>query len=285
MSAALDEVSGRLHGMWASVAPAWGERADLADHNRAALTDEMLARTAPRPGERVLELACGPAGLGLAAAKLVGPDGQVVLSDVVAEMTAIASARAESLGVRNVRTRELDLEAIAEPDASYDVLLCRDGLQFVLDPACAAGEIRRVLGPGGRFALTVWGARARNPWLGVVFDVVGAHLGRPVPPPGIPGPFSLGDADELAGLLAAAELSGVEVTETPAPMAYGSFEEWWDTTSTLAGPLASILAALPRDAARALRARARRAVGDYQAPDGLEFPGVTLLASGHAGGS
>ena len=70
---------------------------------------------------------------------------------------------------------------------------------FATDPARAAGEIRRVLRPGGRAAVAVRGPRERNPWLAVVFDAVSAQVGAPVPPPGVPGPFSLGDADGLAG--------------------------------------------------------------------------------------
>ena len=58
----------RLHGMWAAVAPAWDEHADYADARGAAVAERMLELAAPRPGERVLELACGPGGLGLAAA-------------------------------------------------------------------------------------------------------------------------------------------------------------------------------------------------------------------------
>src|SRR5882762_8921170 len=99
------ELRAHLHGMWAAVADAWAEHADYADTRGAAAAERMLALTAPRPGERVLELACGPAGLGLAAAKRVAPEGEVVLSDVVAEMTSIAAQRAAALGLRNVQTR------------------------------------------------------------------------------------------------------------------------------------------------------------------------------------
>ena len=216
----------RLRGTWASVAAAWEENAAYLDERGAPITEKMLELTLPQPGERVLELASGPGSVGLAAAAYVAPDGEVVISDVVAEMTAIAAARAETWGLRNVRTNVLDLERIEEPDSSYDVVLCREGLMLVPDPARAAREIRRVVRPGGRVAIAVWGPRERNPWLGIVFDTVSAQLGVPTPPPGIPHPFSLDDAERLAGLLAAAGLSDVSVDEVPTPYEAGSIDEW-----------------------------------------------------------
>jgi hypothetical protein len=59
-----------------------------------------------------------------------------------------------------------------------------------------------------------------------------------------------------------------------------SFDEWWARTSALAGPLAKILESLPDDAVEGIRAHAREAVRRYEGPDGLELPGVTLIASG-----
>ena len=277
-----DELRARLHGMWASAAASWEKHSDYLDERGAPVTERMLEITLPQPGERVLELASGPGSVGLAAAARVAPHGEVVISDVAAEMTAIAAARAETLGLANVSTKELDLERIEEPDNSYDVALCREGLMLVPDPSRAAREIRRVLRPGGRTAIAVWGPRERNPWLGIIFDTVTAQLGAPTPPPGIPQPFSLDDADRLAGLLTAAGLSDVTVDEVPTPYKAASVDEWWERTSALAGPLAQKLAQLPERASRALRERAADAVRAYETPNGaLQIPGISLVAAAH----
>lgn len=275
----LDDLRVALHEQWATVAGAWAENAAYVDARGAAVAESMLELSAPRPGERVLELACGPGGVGLAAAGLVAPDGEVVLSDVAPEMTSIARRRADDLGLGNVRTRELDLEHVAEPDGSYDVVLCREGIMLVPDPALAVREVRRVLRPGGRTAIAVWGPRERNLWLGALLDAVSAQFGAPVPPPGVPGPFSLEDADQLAALLSDAGLREVVVEEVGNPFRGASFDEWWSRVPSLAGPVAQMLAALPPDVAQAIRARAESALGTYSRPAGLEIPGLSLVAA------
>jgi ubiquinone/menaquinone biosynthesis C-methylase UbiE len=274
------DVRARVHGMWASVAPGWAEHAAYVDARTAALTGRLLDLASPVPGDSVLELACGPGGLGIAAARRV--DGiEVVLSDVAAPMVAIAAARAE--GLPNVRAAVRDLEEIDEPDGSFDVLLCREGLMFAADPGRACRELHRVARPGARVAVSVWGARERNPWLGVVFDAMSEQLGEPVPPPGVPGPFSLADAGRLASLLEAAGFEDVAVEEQPVPLRAASFDEWWTRTSTIAGPLARRLAAMPAAASAALEARLRDAVAPYVTADGLNLPGLALVASARRG--
>jgi SAM-dependent methyltransferase len=267
-----------LHDMWAAVAAGWGDHAEYVDARGSEVAEVMLARTQPQRGERVLELACGPGGVGIAVAGHVAP-GEVVLSDIAPEMLEIAASRAAALDLANVTTCLLDLERIDQPDGSYDVVVCREALMFVPDPASACREIRRVLRPGGRAAIAVWGARERNPWLGLVFDAVSQQTGTPVPPPGVPGPFSLGDVERLRELLADAGLSHVRVTELPTPLRANSFDEWWLRTSALAGPLAKLLTALPDGAMRALRTRLEESVLPYSTPIGIEIPGVTLIAS------
>ena len=104
-----------------------------------------------------------------------------------------------------------------------------------------------------------------------------------MPPPGIPGPFSLDDADRFAAVLSEAGLSDVRVDELSTPYHATSFEDWWTRTGALAGPLAQMLAALPPSVADELHARAREAVDGYRSPSGLDIPGVALLGGARRG--
>ena len=274
-----DPIRELVHGMWAGVAPQWGDHADRVDARAQVQTDRLLAVADLSPGDRVLELACGPGGVGLAAAELVGPDGAVVLSDVAESMAAVAGERAEAKGLTNVSTAVLALEAIGQPDGSFDVVLCREGLMFAVDPERAVGEVYRVLRPGGRAALSVWAAPADNPWLGELLAAASAVLGAPMPPPGIPGPFSLGDVD-LGALLTDAGFSDIAVEDVPVPHRTGSFEEYWNLTSDLAGPLAAVLGGLDDETRATIQEQTRTALAPYTSDDGLDIPGVSRMVSG-----
>jgi SAM-dependent methyltransferase len=270
-----------LHATWAAAAPGWEANAAYVDQRGAGVAAAMLELAGPAAGERVLELGCGPGSVGLAAAARVGPTGVVVLTDVAREMTAIAAARARQRGIKNVVTRERDLEQVDEPDGCYDVVLCREALMLVPDPARAVREIRRVLRPGGRAAVAVWGAPASNPWLSTLFDAVASATGIRLPPPGAPGPFSLADPAELATLLGA-ELNDVSVRAVDSPVRVASFGDWWAVVPMLAGPVAQLLPSLSDGQQQDIRCTAERALAGYVTADGYDIPGLSLVAGGRA---
>jgi SAM-dependent methyltransferase len=278
----VDDLRAVQRTQWAAAATAWAQLAALVDEQGTPVTEALLRLATPEPGDRVLELAAGPGGVGLEAAAYLGGRGEVVISDVAAEMVAVAAGRARERGLEAVvSVRTLDLEAIDEPDGSFDVVLSRMGLMLVPEPERAASEIARVLEPGARAAVAVWAAREANPWLAVLLDAIGSQFGATIPPPGVPGPFSLGDAGRLAEVLGSGRLEDVAVEEVPVPMRLPSAEAWWDTVPALGGPLAQMLAALQPADREAIRARALDGIGDFARPDGtIEAPGLALVASG-----
>lgn len=274
-----DAKRAQVRVMWAGVAEHWGAHADDVDARGIELTQSMLNKVQLHRGDRVLELACGPGGAGLAAAELVGAEGLVVLSDAVEAMAAIAGARAAARGLTNVRTATRDLEQIDEPDGAYDAVICREGMMFAVDQARAASEIHRVLRPGGRLVAAVWGPRLDNPWLSVIFDAVAAVIGITVPPPGMPGPFALADSAKVRDLLDGAEFADVDVEAFSVPLRLPTFEAWWARTTAIAGPVAAMIDRLDAATSAALEDHVRAAVQQYTTPAGLDFPGSALVAS------
>lgn len=270
-----------LHAIWSAAAQAWGQHADYVDDRGAVVTEAMLGAVGLRAGERVLELACGPGGTGLAAAEIVGPDGEVVLSDIAPEMTAIAAERALLRNLTNVSTSVIDMCDIDRPDASFDAVLCREGLMLVPDPAAAIREAHRVLVPNGRAAFAVWGPRDRNPWLGVLLDAITARLGFPVPPAGMPGPFALADYGRLEELLSGTGFRDVSVREVATPMNAASFDEWWDVVPSLAGPVGPLLATQTPDVSAAIRGEASAALDQFRSENGYDIPGLSFVGVGH----
>lgn len=276
----MDELRNALRAIWGSAAGGWGEHADFVDARGVVVAEAMLGAAHLERGQRVLELGCGPGGVGLAAAPVVGPDGDVVLTDVAPEMTAIALERARTSGLTNVTTRELDMEATDYADASFDAVLCREGLMLVPDPGAALREAHRILRPGGRAVFTVWGPRERNPWLGTLFDAITAQLGMPFPPVGVPAPFSLDEPGALDVLFEGAGFDSVVTREVQTPMHVSSLDDWWSVVPSLAGAVSSLLASLPAEAVASIRAHVDGALAEFATPDGYDLPGVSVLGVG-----
>ena len=145
-------------------------RTQLAPAHAALLEAADLARD-----ERVLDVACGTGLVTFGAARAVGTNGQVLGIDVSERMVAAAALRAASDGCGNVACARMDAEPLPLATASFDVALCALGLMYMPDPARALSEMRRVVRPGGRLVLLVWGERSRCAW-SPVFGVVDAEV-------------------------------------------------------------------------------------------------------------
>ena len=141
---------------------------DLASNDYDSLWQEQLAPAragmldlaALAPGEHVLDLACGTGIATLDAARAVGSTGTVVGTDLSGQMVEVAQQRAAEQQLSNVTFARMDAETLDLPDATFDIVLCSLGLMYLPDPQRAVSEWLRVLKPGGRVAIAIWGKRA-----------------------------------------------------------------------------------------------------------------------------
>lgn len=263
---------------WSAVADAWDTHIEEVDEHTASATAALLERLAVRHGERVLELAAGPGTVGATWSRLVGPEGSVTLSDLAPAMVDVAVRR--NAGFGNVSVRVLDASAIDCPDASFDVVACRMGLMFTPDPAVAFGDIHRVLAPGGRFAALTWASIEHNPWLtclGMAVMINGLGSGPPVGPGEI---FSLSDPGTLRALAGDAGFIDVHTEELAVTFRAANIDEHIARVSSLAGPLAGVLAAASAEQRSAVHRSATDLATPYLTDDGLTIPGRALLVSG-----
>jgi SAM-dependent methyltransferase len=167
----------------------------------AGVQRELLALAAPAPGEAVLDVACGTGVVTVAAARAVGPAGRVLGVDLADAMVKASRQRARDLGLAHAAFQRMDAEQLALPDAGFDLALCALGLMYVPEPDAALRELHRVLRPGGRAVLAVWGERSRCGWASL-FGIVDAEVRSEV----CPLFFGLGQGDALAHRCATAGL-------------------------------------------------------------------------------
>jgi SAM-dependent methyltransferase len=271
----LSQASG-LPAQWSAVAPGWARRRDYVWGISREVGERLVAALDPQPGETILELAAGPGDTGFSAAAKLLPGGRLISTDVAPEMVATAEERGRELGLVNVDYRVVDAQVIDLPEASVDGVVCRWGYMLVPDPAKALTETFRVLRPGGRVAFSVWAEPDANPW-GTAVGRALLELGlieRPVPD--APGPFRLGDAERVRGLVRAAGLAAPEIEDVPLTWHHASFEDYWSVTADLSFLLTTAVATLDRDVLEQVRRRAADSLQPYTHTNGrLAIPGLS----------
>ena len=135
-----------------------------------ALMEEWAPQVADaagiRPGDRVLDVACGTGVLTREAAIRAGPTGAVTGLDLSPEMLAVAARLSPAL-----RWQQGSAEALPFADHSFDAVVSQFGLMFFPDPVAGLREMMRVLALGGRLAVAVWGSLADTPAYAAETDV------------------------------------------------------------------------------------------------------------------
>ncbi|MGH8202244.1 MAG: class I SAM-dependent methyltransferase [Steroidobacteraceae bacterium] len=249
--------------------PLWG--APLG-HARAA----VLEFAALAPGERVLDVASGTGLITFEAARAVGPEGDVLGIDVSRRMVELSMRRARTLEMANCRFAPMDAEMLTLPDASFDVVICALGLMYVPDPERALREMQRVLRPGGRAAIAVWGERSKCGW-STLFPIVDAEVTSEV----CPLFFQLGYPEVLARMCADARLEVARQCRITITLNFHSAGEACDA-AFLGGPVALAWSRFSEDVRARARNRYLDAIEPWRCERGYAIPGEFLVVAARA---
>ena len=237
-------------------------------------------------GAQVLDVATGRGAVLLPAAEAVGPHGQVTGIDLSPAMVRETAGEFARLAQGNVRVCRMDAEHLELPDGSFDCVLC--GFAVFLFPRLASGlaEMRRVLRPGGRIALTTWERSLDEDW--AWFDrLVEANVppeadAEETPGPSPPPSPELDDPDELVAVMEAAGFSDVRVITETADFIYPSEDVLWSSlwSHGARGQLEAVEEAAGPEGLERFKAAVFERLRTMNRPDGIHqrFPVLFTLA-------
>ncbi len=236
----------------------------------------MLVLASLESGDHVLDVACGTGLVSFEAARAVGTNGYVLGIDLSGRMLDSAARRASEVRLSNCSFVRMDAETLDLPDAQYDVVLCGLGLMYMPNPERALREMRRVLTPGGRMSLAVWGERSKCGWSSL-FPIVDAEVSSEV----CPLFFRLGQQDTLTRLCADANFEAIEHRRISTTLAFANATEACNA-AFVGGPVALAWSRFNDEVRARVRACYIRSIDEWRVGDGFRIPGEFIIVAATA---
>src|SRR5262245_31139717 len=240
--------------------------------------EDLVDRMALRPGERVVDVACGTGIVARLAAHRINPGGVVTGLDLNPGMLSVARSLPPPADV-TMEWREGSAMTLPFANATFNVVLCQQGLQFFPDRPAALREMYRVLVPGGRLGLSVWRPLGQNPYMAALGNALERRVNAEVAT-GMRTVCSMGDAEALRSLLLQAGFRDARISIQILVMRFASVETFVPGQFA-ATPFAGTIAALDANARSALLEDVRMALRSYTDDTGVVVPNEAHVAVAH----
>lgn len=140
----------------------WSDHYGLSETDFAPIRADAIDRLELRPGDRVLEVGCGPGVNFELIREKIGPDGELVAVDYSPGMIENARDRIETHGWENIELRRADATTI-EFDGEFDAAVASLSLSVMPDVRAAVENVYGALAPGAPFAVVDVGAIPNGP--------------------------------------------------------------------------------------------------------------------------
>lgn len=264
---------------WNKDGAAWRRWNPTLDRWYGDMTRLMLDSARIQPGQRILDIAAGAGEPAVSAAERVGSGGYVLATDISEGIVELALEVARERGFRQVEARVMDGENPDVPDASFDAVLCRLGLMYMPHPVMALRGWRRALKAGGRVAVVVFSTPDRNAWGAVPASIIRRRAQLPLPVPGQPGPFSLGEPGALEGVFRQAGFASPEIRTVAVPHRMGSAAEYVQVAREAFGAFNAMMAHLPSQERESVWNEIEDAMRGFESPGGFEVAGECLVGA------
>jgi SAM-dependent methyltransferase len=274
-----DEIRDGQRATWAGLAAGWEKWDAVIMDQLRPVGAAMIERLDIAADQQHLDIAAGTGEPGLSIARL-SPGGRVVLTDLVAEMLAIAARRAREQGVANVEATVCSADDLPFDDATFESVSVRFGYMFFPDMAKATAEFTRVLAPGGRLCSSVWVKPEENPWTTIAMQAIATETVMAPPDPDGPNMFRCAAPGRVGSMYDAAGLRGVVEWDVDVELATQSPTQYWEMISEHVSLVVAALQRVDESARERIRANAIAKVGAFEKNGEVRVPGVARCIVG-----
>ena len=228
---------------WDKFSSGWKKWDELTMNFLQPIGHEIINSLDLKETDIVLDVATGSGEPGLTIAGIV-KKGKVIGTDISEGMLSTATANALGREIKNYSTQLSDISQLYFENNYFDAISCRMGMMFFPEMLVAIMEMARVLKPGRKLAVSIWGPPEKNFWINAMMNAMSKHTDFPSQIEGSPGLFRCSKPGFIQDLFKQASLKNIIAKEVSGKIDYFSVRHYWRNMTEVAAPIAAAISKL-----------------------------------------